>query len=169
MTLPSQVSPPVGIFKPILFTALAVLVVDQITKYFARVYLAGVVTHPVINGIFHLTLVYNTGAAFGFLKGASYFFMAVSMACIVLIFVLLSGKTRLAEILALNIHQKLVRISLGLILGGAVGNLVDRLRYSAVVDFLDFRIWPVFNAADSAITIGALLILFEVLYKSSKE
>ena len=61
----------------------------------------------------------------------------------------------------------LFKICLSLILGGAVGNLIDRLRFGFVVDFLDLRIWPVFNLADSAITIAALLLIWEVLFKKN--
>ena len=57
-----------------------------------------------------------------------------------------------------------IRFSLGLILGGACGNLIDRFRWGSVIDFLDFRVWPVFNVADSAITIGGILICYKMLF-----
>ena len=61
------------------------------------------------------------------------------------------------------------RVGLCLILSGAIGNLIDRIRLGAVIDFLDFRIWPVFNIADSAITIGAILLAYSMLFKKDKE
>ncbi len=107
-----------------------------------------------ISGVFHLTLVYNRGAAFGMLKNQIPLFIFVSLAAIVLIFVNLKKD-----------NSFLNRISLSLILAGALGNLVDRIFLGHVVDFLDFRIWPVFNIADSAITIGAILLGYAILKK----
>jgi signal peptidase II len=117
----------------------------------------------VVPGVFHLTLVRNTGIAFGFLKEHS----GVLLWLITLSLVLL-----LAWGIRLGSMPGLARTGLSLILGGALGNWIDRLRYGAVVDFLDFRIWPVFNLADSAISIGvglyALCILFRRGAKEAK-
>ncbi len=140
-----------------------VLVLDQATKYLAQVFLSSSVSFPIIRGIFHLTLVHNSGAAFGLLKGGTFLFIIISIICVIAIVLLLKNNALFSKIFALDAQDKLVRFSLGLILGGAFGNLIDRLRFSYVVDFLDFRIWPVFNVADSAITIGGIVLFFRIL------
>jgi len=142
-----------------------VLLFDQATKYAADIFLVSRETWPVASGIFHLTLVHNSGAAFGFLKGGSVFFIGISISCIVAICCLLKNRTLFYRFFACDAHDRWIQCALGLILGGALGNLVDRLRFSYVVDFLDFRIWPVFNLADSAITVGGIIIFFKMLKK----
>ncbi len=115
---------------------------------------------PVVAGFFNVTYVRNPGAAFGFLAGAaplfrSVFFLAVTIAAIVLIIHYIRGSEEKEPVLI---------ISLALILGGAVGNLIDRVRLGEVIDFLDVSVssyhWPAFNVADSAISVGAVMILF---------
>ena len=110
---------------------------------------------PVVQGVFHLTLVNNTGAAFGMFRGYPYLFvvMAVVFAGVAVYF--LKKKSS-----SLNTLEK---VAISLLLGGTLGNLTDRLRFGFVVDFLDFRIWPVFNVADSAITIGAAVLAFSII------
>ena len=114
-------------------------------------YLSDVPTLPIISGIFHLTLVVNSGVAFGLFRGYG---LVVTLATVFLLggifWTTLRGQT--------SANRKLLFLAFGLMLGGAAGNLLDRLRYGGVVDFLDFRIWPVFNLADSCITIGAALM-----------
>jgi signal peptidase II len=117
---------------------------------------------PLIKGIFHITLVANTGTAFGLFKNLSLFFISFSVAAIIIIsYLLIKGKNQ----------GGFYNISLALILSGASGNLLDRLTHGFIVDFLDFRIWPVFNLADSAITIGVGWLLFRLLLdkKTSRE
>ena len=114
-----------------------------------------------LTGFFNLVLVFNKGAAFSFLAGApgwqTPLFVAVAAVAIVVVSVLLVRSP----------GDSVMRAGLALILGGALGNLIDRLRYGQVVDFLDFHAfgwhWPAFNVADSAITIGAALLIFESL------
>lgn len=109
---------------------------------------------------FKLTYVHNTGAAFSFLSEAGgwqrWFFAALALAISVVIAVWL---TRLKK------HETLLAVALALVLGGAVGNLIDRLAYGYVIDFLDVYYgtwhWPAFNVADSAITLGVILMLAE--------
>lgn len=143
--------------------ALIVFILDQATKFAAAHLLAAQPTWPVLKGIFHLTLVRNTGAAFGFLQGGAFFFVIISLFCIVVIILALFRASLFSKVFALDARDGWVRTSLGLILGGACGNLADRLRLSCVVDFLDFRIWPVFNLADSAITIGGIIFFLKIL------
>lgn len=83
--------------------------------------------------------------------------MLISIFAIVLIFLNLKNKN----------NSFILKLSLSLILGGAIGNLIDRLRFGFVVDFLDFRVWPVFNLADSAITVAAFLLTWELFFKKN--
>lgn len=148
--------------------AAVVIVFDQITKAVIaeRLFVYG--THKVIDGFFSLVYVMNPGAAFGFLAEAPeifryFFFVGITLLALVLIiyYILKSKQERLPVI-----------ISLTLIFGGAVGNLIDRLRFGAVVDFLDFYIgtwhWPAFNVADSAISVGAVLMIWKMLVNRKK-
>lgn len=132
---------------------------DQLTKFIVGHNLLLNEPLPVINGVFHLTLIHNRGAAFGILKNQFPFFIFASLFAIALIFLRFKNKT----------YRKpsIYNISLSLILSGAIGNLIDRLFLGYVVDFLDFRIWPVFNIADSAITIGAVLLGWSILFKNA--
>ncbi|SHM07995.1 signal peptidase II . Aspartic peptidase. MEROPS family A08 [Caldanaerovirga acetigignens] len=139
-----------------IFAAL-IFAVDQLTKALVKMHMAPNQSIPVIDNILHLTYVQNTGAAFSLLKGRVFFFVVVSFAVIAVIVYYL---TRLPE------EKKLFKFTLALVLGGAFGNLVDRLRFGYVVDFIDFRIWPVFNVADSAVVIGVLLLLYLVMCDS---
>ncbi|MGI6703097.1 MAG: signal peptidase II [Clostridia bacterium] len=135
---------------------IAVLVADRVTKFLCLQYLVPLGTVPVINGVFHLTYVENTGAAFGMLQGKNWFFIpAVILVSIVLVYLIWSMKDA----------SRYMRISLALILGGAIGNLIDRLWLGYVVDFLDFRVWPVFNVADSCVVVGAVLLGYLVVVK----
>ena len=145
---------------PAFFVILTVLILDQLSKIAVLHFLQPGDSRPLIEGVFHLSLVFNRGAAFGLFAQQGWallWLILISAAIIVFIFRFL--KKGLAGSLASQVY-------LALILGGAVGNLIDRLRFGYVVDFLDFRIWPVFNLADSAITVGtALLILHLLKYK----
>jgi signal peptidase II len=134
-----------------------VIVADQISKnlLFNNLYLGQSV--PVIPRIFHITMVYNTGIAFGLFKNQTVLFSAISFFVIVLIIFSILEQKRRKDINHLEIF------ALYLILSGAIGNLIDRFRFGYVIDFLDFRVWPVFNIADSAITIGMVLILIRCI------
>ena len=144
-----------------LFTpAILVLFLDQLSKHLAAKNLILNRSVPIIKGIFHLTLIHNRGAAFGILKNQAPLFIFISLFAIILIYFNLK-KSRNKENIVFN-------ISLALILGGALGNLIDRLFLGYVIDFLDFRIWPVFNVADSAITIGAILLGWSMLVQKEK-
>jgi signal peptidase II len=151
-----------------IFGAIAVIVLDQITKAVIteKLFMHG--SYKVIDGFFSLVYVMNPGAAFGFLAGAPemfryLFFISVTVLAILLIvYYILKSKSQ----------GVLIVTSLALIFGGAVGNLIDRIRFGAVVDFLDFYIgawhWPAFNVADSAISIGAVLMIWEMLVSRKK-
>lgn len=136
-------------------TASCVVILDRLAKYLVFDRLLEGRTVEVIPGIFHLTLVLNTGAAFGVFKGSAHIFTVSSFFVIALI-IFYAWRYKLKDILLL--------VSLGLILGGAAGNLMDRLTFGYVIDFLDFRVWPVFNIADSAITIGSVILAWRFLF-----
>ena len=133
----------------------AIIVFDQLAKYIAAQSLS--LNHPisVIKGIFSLTLVHNRGAAFGILKNQVPLFIVTSVVAVLLIYSELKS----------NRHRKAYSIALSLILAGALGNLIDRVIFGYVIDFLDFHFWPVFNVADSAITVGALILGWTLIFK----
>ena len=135
---------------------------DQLTKFILNNNLVLNSPYPVIKGVFYLTLVHNKGAAFGILKNQLLLFILSSILAIILIYFNLK-KSKNQKKLFLN------DLALGLILSGAIGNLIDRLFLGYVVDFLDFRVWPVFNVADSAITVGAVLLGWSLLRDSRKK
>lgn len=137
-----------------------VVFADQITKYLALAGLEFGKSIPIFEGFFHLTLVYNTGVAFGFFQGKQeLLFILITISLVIL--VVIAHRMHSGKLVA----PTSVKIALALILGGAIGNWIDRIRHQAVIDFLDFRVWPVFNLADSAITIGVCLYVLMVLRK----
>jgi signal peptidase II len=138
--------------------AVLVVALDQLTKYWVSASFDYGETRAV-TGFFNLVLTYNKGAAFSFLASAAGWqrglFIGIALVAIVVISVLLTR----------HAGDKLFCVSLALILGGAIGNVLDRIALGYVVDFLDFHIslwhWPAFNLADSAITVGALLLVVD--------
>ena len=143
--------------------ASAILVADQVTKWWAMRGLRFGDPVPVIDGFFSLTLVMNPGLAFGMLGGVpeSLRWM-VGLLSIGAVVVLAVIAARL-----LPTGGGWTRLALGLIFGGAAGNLIDRVRFAAVVDYLDFYWgayhWPAFNVADSAISVGVTILAFRML------
>ena len=135
-----------------------ILSLDQFTKFIVTKNLMPHESIPIIKGVMHCTLVYNRGAAFGILRGQLFLFIFTSIVAIILIYRSLKAA-----------RSNLYGISLGLILAGAIGNLIDRVRFGYVIDFLDFRIWPVFNIADSAITIGAILLGWSIIRTGDRQ
>jgi len=130
-----------------------VVVVDRITKYLVDAHLAGRLPVKVVPGVLQLTHTTNTGGAFGLSSGTPWVFGIASIAIAVVI-VATAGR----------VTTDLQGVGFGLVLGGAVGNLIDRLvggiNFSGkVVDFIDFRVWPVFNLADSAVVVGMILLI----------
>ena len=137
---------------------------DQLTKYLV---VQGIPYHgeiKVIPGFFSLVHIRNKGAAFGFLSGSQHGFAPT-------LFLILTVAATLFVVYLLHRHIRgswLITVSISLILGGAVGNLIDRIRFGSVVDFLDVYIksahWPSFNMADSLITVGGILLLAKLLF-----
>ncbi|MDO9516116.1 MAG: signal peptidase II [Syntrophales bacterium] len=148
-----------GIF---FITLVLVAGLDQLSKWYITSTMSLHASYPVIDGFFNITYIRNPGAAFGFLANAaplfrSGFLIAVSAAAIVMILYYLAQNRSGGALLI---------YALSLITGGAAGNLIDRVRFGNVVDFLDVYIgsyhWPAFNVADSAISIGAVLLVVEM-------
>jgi signal peptidase II len=146
--------------RAMLSISVIVVALDQLTKWMALKYLLGkiVAVVPFVNFV----LVFNRGAAFGFLNDAgnwqNFFFVIIAaIACVVIIYML----TRLES------RNTKVGVGLALILGGAIGNVIDRLIHGYVIDFIDVFYgswhWPAFNIADSAISIGAVLLVLDAL------
>jgi signal peptidase II len=153
----------------LLIGATVIITLDQITK---SAILSRFVLHesyPVIKGFFNLVYVLNPGAAFGFLANASETFRSIFFIGITLAVLLMIAY----YIIKVESENTVSVVALTLIFAGAVGNLIDRIRFGAVVDFLDFYIhtwhWPAFNVADSSITIGAVLMIWGMIADRSKK
>lgn len=136
---------------------LLILISDQLSKHLLLNNFSFGESIPVIKNIFHITVVFNPGIAFGLFKSYTVVFSVLSSVVIILISFNIIKQIKQKQI------DKVENFALYLILAGAIGNLIDRLRFGFVVDFLDFRVWPVFNIADSAITIGLILILIRCI------
>ena len=135
--------------------------IDQISKLLALNYLKDIRSIPIIQNVFHLTYVENRGAAFGMFQNNQIIFIVVALiASIVGLYALHSKK----------INSKICKTSIMLIIAGALGNLIDRIRLDFVVDYFDFVfIWNyVFNLADCFIVVGTILLCLYVLIKSDK-
>ena len=137
-----------------------VFVIDQLVKHLVVSTMHLGQSSPVIKGIFHITYVLNPGAAFGMLEHQRWFFIVVALAA-VLLGVFFYRKLQQESIL--------MRSGAGLLLGGAVGNLADRIQSGLVVDFLDFRVWPVFNIADIAICAGAGILIYDIWQRRNED
>ena len=143
-----------------LFLRSSVLVLlDQLSKTAVRRSFLPGQSRAVWPGVFYLSYVQNPGAAFGLLRNQTWLLVIVTLAVVALI-ILFAGRV--------NFQTPLPGWSLSLVLGGAVGNLIDRLRFGYVVDFLDFRVWPVFNVADMAIVVGVGLLMIYLLGSEGK-
>ena len=132
------------------YIALVIIALDQGSKWLIQ---QGMTLHesiPVIPEFFHITYILNRGAAFGILENQRWLFLIMA----ILLFVLYAVfRKKLPE-------HRAVQAGAGMLLGGAFGNALDRFLHGAVVDFFDFRIWPVFNIADIGIVVGVCLLLW---------
>ncbi len=146
-----------------LFIAAALVLLDQGTKLFALKILHQNQSLAVIDNVIHFTLVYNTGSAFGLLPGLNWILTYATLFAVAFILFLMGRRPHFKKPQYLTLWQ----VALMLILSGATGNLIDRLRLGYVVDFIDLRIWPVFNLADSLITIGVCILAFLFLKKEA--
>ncbi|MGB9803802.1 signal peptidase II [Desulfofundulus sp.] len=145
---------------PFWLTALITFILDQVSKELVQHLMREGESVPVIPRIFHLTYIRNPGAAFGLFAYHTGFFIVVTL------FVVTGA---LVFSVYLPSRRRLLHLPLGLIIGGALGNLVDRVRFGVVVDFLDFRVWPVFNLADTAIVTGTFLLVFLLWWEDQEK
>ena len=140
-------------------TALAIVVADQVAKRVVASFMRLGESINLLGPVVRFTRTENTGAAFGMLRGRSLWFIIVSAVASIAIVLL---RRRIASM------RPREQMAFGLVLGGAVGNLIDRIRLGAVVDFIDIGFgdlrWPAFNVADSAITIGVAVLAFGLLF-----
>ena len=134
-------------FYVAIFICLLIILFDRITKNFILKLDEGM-SIPIINNVFHITFIYNTGAGFGTFQNAAFFLTAFS---VVILFGAIYYFFRTKKIQS--------RVMISVLIAGIIGNLIDRILYGKVIDFIDFRIWPVFNIADIAITLGILSII----------
>lgn len=136
-----------------LLVTFTIVAIDRVTKLFFSDLLSLGESIPVVRGVFHMTLVHNTGIAFGFFKDQGMVFIVIPVIAIILLVFNIYYYRQNDEVL-----NRTYIIGFSLILAGAIGNLIDRVLYGYVIDFVDIQIWPVFNIADCAITVGAAII-----------
>lgn len=147
-----------------LIIIIVILTLDQISKYLIQLYLSPVGSSlPVIGGFLQLTNVHNTGAAWGMLEGFRWLFIPMTLiVAAVLVYVIIRFRKKLTLF---------SRITLALLFAGAVGNFIDRVALSYVRDFLDITPWfsfPVFNVADSALSVGCVFLVIDALFLKEK-
>ena len=154
-------------YRLLLIVSAVILVLDQLTKLYIDGCFALYESVPVFENFFHITYVRNKGAAFGIFADSAVripFFITVSTVAAIGI---LWYFRRLQE------GQRLLRYALALVFSGAVGNLIDRIRFGEVIDFLDVHWyqyhWPAFNVADSAITVGVGLMLLDLWFEERRQ
>lgn len=139
-----------------------VILFDQASKLFIQYKMKIGESIPVIKGIFHITYIENPRTSFGLFEYNTQFFVIAVLISVILV-ILIYKKIIFKK-------DPFMYIPLTLALGGAVGNLIDRVRIGGrVIDFLDFRIWPVFNFADTAIVCGMLILLVHILFHTSEK
>jgi len=139
-------------------TALLIVVADQLSKLWIRSNL-GIGESLFEVGFFRVTHVHNTGASFGLFQGQTFILTiiaSVGVAALLLYALFFHRKCPIVD-------NRLGKVALGLLLGGAVGNLVDRIYIGHVTDFIDFNVWPTFNIADSAIVVGSILLAYSLI------
>lgn len=148
-------------FKKSFAIIIFAIILDQLTKYLILSKFSwggtGIQNTEEVTSFFNIVLVWNRGVSFGMFANAVYAPYIFSILTIIIIIILL--------FMIKNSHSNFDVIGYSLIIGGAIGNLIDRIRFGAVIDFLDFHIshnhWPAFNLADSFICVGAVMIIFE--------
>ncbi len=140
------------------FLVIAVIALDQIIKYVIATNMFVGESIPIIPQVLHLTYILNAGAAFGILANQRYFFIAIAAILIIITIYFYPQIQRLS---------RTFQIAIAMLLSGAIGNMIDRIATGKVVDYIDIRIWPIFNLADIAIVLGCIIIIYELLFKNS--
>ena len=142
--------------------AIFVILFDQVSKLFIQYKMEIGESIPIIKGIFHITYIENPRTSFGLFEYNTSFFVIAVLISVILV-ILIYKKIIFKK-------DPFMYIPLTLLLGGAVGNMIDRVRVDGrVIDFIDFKIWPVFNFADSAIVCGILVLLIHMLFRSPEK
>ncbi|GCL66839.1 signal peptidase II [Veillonella tobetsuensis] len=136
------------------------LVLDQVSKYYVMNHFAIGESVSVIQNVFHLTYIINRGAAFGMLTNQRWFFLVVAF-ILIIVYAIYHKKVNRGPIS--------LRIGSALLISGAIGNGIDRYVLHGVVDFFDFRIWPIFNVADIGICVGVACIIYHLLRNEHEE
>lgn len=136
------------------------LLFDQVSKYYVMNHFVLGESLPVIQNVFHFTYIINRGAAFGMFTNQRWFFLAVA-----LVLIIVYGIYRKQ----VNNGPFVLRMGSALLISGAIGNGIDRYILHGVVDFFDFRIWPIFNIADIGICIGVVCIIYYLLTSKHEE
>jgi len=136
--------------------------IDQLTKYLAETLLMPVSTIPLVQNIFHLTYARNTGAAFSILTGKQMYLISITAVVITALLYYLIKILKTGEVT--------LKLALTFIIGGALGNFIDRVRLNYVTDFLDFTLinYPIFNLADVFVIAGVVLLSYMVLFRKLK-
>ncbi len=139
-----------------------IAILDQAAKFFAAGFLPSVKTIPIIEDVFHLTYVENSGAGFGVFSGYTWILTALTLVVIV---------AAVSYVVVKKPKNRIFLTGITFMIGGAVGNVIDRIRLGYVIDFFDFTLidFPVFNVADCFITIGAVIFAVYVIFYSDKK
>lgn len=141
------------------FGALLVLVIDQALKYLVGLTMRSGQSIPLIQNFLNLTYVRNRGAAWGIFYGQHWLLLSVAVAVVIMIFYY-----------HFNLSKKdVIQLGLGLILGGSLGNTLDRMTRGYVVDFIDLLIWPVFNFADMMINLGVFIVFLRLFFSKEEK
>lgn len=141
-----------------------IIILDQCSKFLAVHYVKPRITIPLIENVFHLTYVENTGAAFSILSNKLPLLTIITTIFIIALFIYLY------KLISKNESSKLLSLSLAFIIGGALGNFLDRIRIGYVVDFFDFRLinFAIFNVADCLIVVGSILLIILIILDERK-
>ena len=141
--------------KRYLALAAILLLVDQATKWWVDKSLVFGQPNNLIGNVIRLTRVHNDGGAFGIFQGGGMVFLIVSA---------IVSSILLLILLTMTIDSRLIKTGMALVLAGALGNLIDRIHWGYVLDFFEFRGFPIFNVADACISIGAVFIILSILF-----
>ena len=136
-----------------------IVILDQLSKSYIQANMRLGESIPILPDIFHITYILNPGAAFGLFADQTFFFIALAVVMMLAVVCFYP---------AIKKETAWMQIGVGLLVGGAVGNLIDRIQIGKVVDFFDFRIWPIFNIADIGIVCGAFLIIVASFLEKDK-
>lgn len=143
---------------PIVFLIIGIILIDQLSKVYIQETMTVGMSLPIITDVFHITYIVNPGAAFGILENQRIFFIFIAIAMILVVAYIYPK---------IPSNSGFLRLGIALLVGGAIGNVIDRVKSGYVVDFFDFRIWPIFNIADITIVAGVTLIIYSMVFLSN--